>query len=533
MDTRVWLLIGALALAPTTQAAAEGATPADSDLSPEEQDKRYAQRLSMGMARLNLGDLQSARTILDEAVQERPDSLQAGLFLAEAMRQQDPTRMEPVEEALRELQQRHPDAPEPLLRLALLLRDSGALDRAEALLHEGLEAFPDHPRFLHLLGTVRIARGEKDPGYRLLQKAATALPDDGLIQRDLGLALLDQGFPGQALKTLTSLKARMPLDPKLRRALSELYRGLGEEQRAAEEERVAGFFEASQDRAKRRAENRRDLSRRIDLLEKEAEAATRPGIFSELWDLYNWRGDMGWNLTRMEQLARRHPDSLDARAALGRVLLARGEGQTLIGAGSNQVSTAGEEAERILLEVIDKEPDHDLALGGLLILYGRRQDSKSLVALGERAVKERPDSAVAHVHLGRAKLVSNDRENAIAELRRALELEPANLDALLTLANVLRRSGKPNAAKPLLTRALVAGPDVPRVLMSLGQSAFQDGNDDAAWKFLIQAEDIGARHASLFISLATLHSRRGFPDAAFAYQKMARRAQRDSGNLGF
>ncbi len=351
-----------------------------------------------------------------------------------------------------------------------------------------------------------------------------------MIQRDLGFALAEQGFSGQALKTLTNLRDRVPWDPKLRRALAELYRGLGKEELVAQEERLAGFFEASQVRAERRAENRRDLSRRIDALEEEAESeGPRPSVFAELWELYNWRGDMGWNLTRMEQLARRHLDLLDAQAALGRVLLARGAGQTLIGAASNQVSTAGEEAERILLAVIDKQPDHDLALAGLFLMYGRRQDSARPVVLGERAVKERPGSAVAHVHLGRAKLVSNDREGAMAELRQALELDSTNLDALLTLANVLRRGGDPDAARPLLSRALVAGPAVPRVLMSLGLAAFQDGNDDIAWTFLIHAEDLGARHANLFTTLATLHSRRGFPNAAQAYREMARRVQRDPG----
>jgi tetratricopeptide (TPR) repeat protein len=478
------------------------------------QAKRLAARrapsveLTKALGRMRVGDLASARGFLEQALAKNPNDMGAQLFLVELDLSEKSPDLQQVEAGLRRLYEMNPDAPEPLIHLARTLLDREQLDRAEAVVHDAIDAFPDRPELLHLLGTVRVRRGELDAGLRLLQEAAEAAPANVRIQRDLGLALVEKGLNGRALMVLGDVRDQDGRDPRVRRALASLYRTIEDAKHAEIEEREAERLEEGEKNAGIREENRRALSRRILTLEESARGSSPPeGAFAELWNLYQRRGDMAWNLPRMEELARKQPESTQARTALGRVLLARGE---------------MEEAEKTLLAVVEELPDDNFALNGLFLLYTVQEKLPRLLELAERAVKERPDSSHAHLYLGRARFSNEQYEDATPAFRRALELAPDDLDVLLGLANHLRHFGGPAEANSLLVRALVVGPDVPRVYTALGLAAFEDGDDESAWSYLTQAENLGGRHPEIFWKLGTLHSRAGRGDDAWSYYTRAK-----------
>jgi tetratricopeptide (TPR) repeat protein len=482
--------------------ASEGPAPTPSELGATPQ-------VALGAERLHTGDLHGARSILERVLEAHPDNLIAGILLAELVQQQQGQDLDRLEKDLRRVQELNPASPEPLRRLAQVLRDEEKLDRAETVIHDGLDAFPGQAELLHVLGTVKVKRGDLDGGLRLLQEAASTSPNNLNIQKDLGLALLEKGSNGKALMILGEVRDRIGTDPTVRRALYQIYTGLGDERHAAEELREAEHLEQRAERAATREKNLRELSDRIHELERTAAIKTPPdGTFVELWELYQRRGDKDWNLPRMEDLAGKHPESAEARAALGHVRRLQGNVQ---------------EAKTLFQGALEDVPDLHLALQGLFQIYLADGSADTLVLLGRTAVEKRPASSYAHLYLARALAAKLQNDDATASYRKALELDPENLDALLALANHLRAYGGPAEAHALMVRALVVAPKSPRVLMALGLVAFDDRDYEGAWNYLSQAEDLGGRHPQIFWKLGVLLSRQGYGNEAWDYWNRARK----------
>jgi Flp pilus assembly protein TadD len=59
--------------------------------------------------------------------------------------------------------------------------------------------------------------------------------------------------------------------------------------------------------------------------------------------------------------------------------------------------------------------------------------------------------------------------------------------------------------------------------MALGLIAFDEGDEESAWNYLLRAEDLGGRHADIFWTLGVILSRRGFEDAALRYWAQSQR----------
>ncbi len=461
------------------------------------------------MERFRVEDMAGAWIVLEQILANNPDDLVANLLLVHYMQQGDEVDLEAQEEQLRHLQKLNPTTPAPLKRLARFLFEAGELDRAEETLHDALDLFPEDPGLLQVLGNIRIERGELDAGLRLLQGVASAAPDNLSAQRDLGLALVKKGHNGRALMVLVEVRDLSGMDATVRRALEQLYRGVDDKVHADREQGQAEMLEEAAKHTKLRQASNRKRSVRIG--ELELEAARKPfaaGTFVELWELYQRRGDMDWNLPRMDELARQHPDSPEARAAVGQVLMSRHE---LVA------------AQEMFETVLEEHPTSPAALQGLFRLLILQQKPEKLLELGQQAVQKRPDSAYAHLYLARSRAANNDVKGATAAYRRALELAPDNLDVLLAMANHLRGFGGPAEAHSLLVHALVAAPEAPRVYIALGLMAFEDHDDESAWNYLVRAEDLGGRHAEIFWKLGVILSRRGFGDAAWRYWNQAQK----------
>ena len=71
-------------------------------------------------------------------------------------------------------------------------------------------------------------------------------------------------------------------------------------------------------------------------------------------------------------------------------------------------------------------------------------------------------------------------EDAIALLRKAVEREPRNAEALLYLAGALASGGHSAEAIPYFERALAAGPRSPMALNGLGLTRLALGDSAAA-----------------------------------------------------
>ncbi len=104
-----------------------------------------------------------------------------------------------------------------------------------------------------------------------------------------------------------------------------------------------------------------------------------------------------------------------------------------------------------------------------------------------------------------------DFENAIPPYRKALEINPDNVDALVELGNTLVRLGRFDEAKPHLIRAVEIDPDSHRARAELGGLLLRQGKIDQAVAHLRRALELDP---DLLVALVQLASIRATSDDA-------------------
>jgi predicted Zn-dependent protease len=92
--------------------------------------------------------------------------------------------------------------------------------------------------------------------------------------------------------------------------------------------------------------------------------------------------------------------------------------------------------------VIALAPDHVPALVSLSVISLKREDTKTALEYGERAVKASPEDFSTHIVLGRALLATQEPARAAAELEQAVKLAPGVPEAHFSLATAYGRLGK-------------------------------------------------------------------------------------------
>ena len=109
---------------------------------------------------------------------------------------------------------------------------------------------------------------------------------------------------------------------------------------------------------------------------------------------------------------------------------------------------------------------------------GRGEEALILL---RQAVAADPGSAVARSALGEAyQAIAHQPDLALAELTRAVELDPSRLAAHVDLALALLRAGRPKRAEAAARRALEGGPGAAPALSVLGAALADQGDFEAA-----------------------------------------------------
>ncbi len=114
-------------------------------------------------------------------------------------------------------------------------------------------------------------------------------------------------------------------------------------------------------------------------------------------------------------------------------------------------------------------------------------------AVAVRVAKLDPDSEIA---LDRA-LARRDWKGAIAELRRLAKRRPERKDIAVRVADVLARSGDPNAAAAELSQALAKNPEDATARFHLADAAYARGDLSALRRALAEALQVGAKPTEL------------------------------------
>ena len=153
-------------------------------------------------------------------------------------------------------------------------------------------------------------------------------------------------------------------------------------------------------------------------------------------------------------------------------------------------------ARQLAEEAIALDPDYAFAyrvLGsthGLTIVLGMsknpRESLKRAIELFRKAIELDDSLAAAHCALGFWSLYTRQYDTAIAEGKRALELEPNSADVIIGYAAILTFLGEPEEAIPLYKEALRLNPKPPSLYLRFLGIAFRDSGQYE--KAIVQAK---------------------------------------------
>ena len=125
------------------------------------------------------------------------------------------------------------------------------------------------------------------------------------------------------------------------------------------------------------------------------------------------------------------------------------------------------EAEQLYRRAIELDPDFVLAWYGqfFVISYRKRsggieyrEGAAQMQQLADKMIAMNPEIAEVHIAYGRAKLVSMHWSEAEAAIRKAVRLNPGNVDALFALTGMLAVLDKPEKALEYALEALSRDP---------------------------------------------------------------------------
>lgn len=149
--------------------------------------------------------------------------------------------------------------------------------------------------------------------------------------------------------------------------------------------------------------------------------------------------------------------------------------------------------------------------GRVLLVLGRGDEA--LAAL-RRAVELSYGDPEAHSALGVALLATGDGENALTELKRASELDPDDAERMTNLGTAYLLRGQVDAAIRVFERAAEKAPNDPRVLGDLGTAYLAANKSEQAIAKLVRAVELAPDRATYLSNLGYAYQLAGELDRA-------------------
>jgi tetratricopeptide (TPR) repeat protein len=131
-----------------------------------------------------------------------------------------------------------------------------------------------------------------------------------------------------------------------------------------------------------------------------------------------------------------------------------------------------------------------------------------------RAADLLPRDATAQLKAARYQIRGKQFEDARSRTEKLLALEPSNVDALITLADVLVATGDHEAALAQVEKAIATDPSRGRSYLSLGQIHQAQKRNDQAQAAYTKAVELDPRAIATHLALADFHRATGNLEAA-------------------
>ncbi|HET9886645.1 MAG TPA: tetratricopeptide repeat protein, partial [bacterium] len=136
------------------------------------------------------------------------------------------------------------------------------------------------------------------------------------------------------------------------------------------------------------------------------------------------------------------------------------------------------EAESVLRDILNNDPDNVEAMGELALLrktQGNWEDAKKWC---EEVLRRRPESSSTRMNLASALLQLNDRRAALAQYDEIVRRDPRHADAWALRGSLLSEQGRHDEAIESMARAISIEPQDAKLIAGLGR-AQEDAGDSA------------------------------------------------------
>jgi tetratricopeptide (TPR) repeat protein len=442
----------------------------------------------LGQTLQQSGDLGAAIAAFEAAVRIDPESRDGYYALGLALKQQAALTRKP-----------NPPKPSPADELYNHAREAASRDNlkdAERLLNEALQKDAGHAEAQNLLGFILGQQGDLPSALAHLERAVSLRSDLADAHYNFGVALW---YGGSKPKSISELQESVRLDP----AAGHSYAFLG-----------TALRETGQlDQA------RRNLQRAIGLLP--AFAAT----YIDLGIVYLRAGDLEKALGQFEAGMSITPPSgpepdWDTAIAVIRAGLAtktdNPEAHEILGLLLGRKGASSKEVLAELRQAVRLRPDSAEAHNNLGLVLAQDNEGQLAIAEFREALRIRPDYADAHANLGAA-LVSNDNEQAIQELEKAVALAPASLKAQFNLGVAYGASQSAGSKEiPQLRKVIATSPNFAPGRLALGKALLRDGKVQESIEQLQEAVRLDPQSAAGHYQLGLALARAGQKDPATA-----------------
>ncbi len=370
-------------------------------------------RLAVLQARLER--FHDARQTLNELLEARPDYPDTYLLLGRIAGEQGDHAA--AEEHLRRYVRLQPEDPQGLGELGVVLLARENFQEAEAFLKRVLEIDPESEPAHHNLGRLYSRRGEHERAREHLEAATRLLPGNAEGFYQLGTVLMRMGELAEAETAFRRALALEPENLEARYALGTLLRRQGRSEEAAE-------VLAEHERLSARALEERQRQRRISAYHLDARKLLEQDRLEEARE-------------KLQEILALEPENDLAYYRLGQLFFLRREYERAL------------EAVRSAIRAKDFEPAYHFLEG---MCWDRLGEAEKAARAFERVV-ELADYADAYRALGRIELGRGNYPQAVARLRRAVELEPQDPDLRLALAEALEKAGYEEEARKQMAEA--------------------------------------------------------------------------------
>ena len=307
-----------------------------------------------------------------------------------------------------------------------------AIDLADPQTPDAIEAYATYARFL-------ASQGKNAEAAAKLEQARAKLPDTPALQRAFGEVAVSQGQFAQALEHFEAALKKTPSDLGTRFRLGQTYRKMHKLDLAAQ------------------------ALDEVGAIDKEY-----PGLALERGLRVEESGDVQKALEQFQSASQKAPNDVDLLLRVGAAYVAIGD---------------TEKALPMLVQVRDKRPNSAEAnhfLGRAYLKQGGLEANAAKRYL-ERAVTLDPNKAEYHLYVAWAanEAVPAQLGLARAEIEKALQLDHLLADAYWQRGIVERKESQTNDAIKDLRRALELKPARHEAHATLGE-AFEDKNDIAS-----------------------------------------------------